>query len=178
MRIFKQRGNSNERYTTRYTGITESPDGGGFHEMTAEVEGPREALNPDVMPDWKLGHMGSDQFFTHIPASLNSLSWTRGSGGPSFEGVEAVRRDAKKMYREELGGPGGKLSNTTIGELEPNVISKDDMSLMELDPDVTEITGIQREKSALVQKLSAGAEAAYKKNALSQQFTQPRLPGM
>jgi len=176
MRIFKQRATDAPRYTTRYTGITEGPDGGGFQELSAEVEAPREIINPDVTPEWDLGHMGSEQFFTHMPAVLSSLKWTRGSGGPSYEGVEAVRRDAKKEYGSSLEGPGGKSGNTTIGEIEPNVVSKDDISLMELDPEVSEVSMKKEmaDRHPLIQKLASNAA----NSTLSQQFYQPRLPGM
>lgn len=183
-RVFRQQVKDAPHLTYRYTGIEEGDMGVDSVPMVVDVVAPREVINEDVMPDW-VPNMGSTELFSHQPAHVSRLL-TRELGGYDMRTMEPTLRDIANMYGGEV-EPGprsildpesrGSASNVDLGYVENPVIDKTETSLMELDPDVTEVTNAPRKRHPLIEKLSAGAEAS--RGRLSQeQFFQPRLPGM
>lgn len=193
-RVFKQQVKDAPHLTYRYTGIEEGDMGVDAVPMVVDVAAPREVINPDVKPDW-VPNMGSTELFSQQPAHVSRLLLDGGEGalgGYAMDTMETARRDVANMHGGHVeSGPRprgweldpesresrGNVSNLKINYMENPVIDKTDTSLMELDPDVTEVTNASRKRHPLIEKLSAGAEAS--RGRLSQeQFFQPRLPGI
>ena len=168
-RLFKQKVTDAKTPTTSYR-LYDVDEETGLASPNTFVDWQHATEEPNTDLSWDSDFpVFSDQLFTSKPGRRSHVSWRRNMGGPDLNApVEAIKKDTVGEYSVNK-------ETAEWSTWEPSLLDRDDISLMELDPEVTEVPlsakneVVGRRRSPLVERMQARSKQKQNQK-LSQQF--------